>query len=84
VRAIIELLSFRRKSPLTGDLNAKHQFWNSVVSNPSDAKLLNLIHINEFEFSAPQCPTHCSPAGTDHVLDIVVHKSVRLPEVIVS
>jgi hypothetical protein len=31
---ITELLSFRRKSILAGDLNAKHPFWNSVVSNP--------------------------------------------------
>jgi hypothetical protein len=30
---IIELLSFRRKSIVAGDLNAKHQFWNSAVSN---------------------------------------------------
>jgi hypothetical protein len=46
---ITELLSFRDKSLLAGDLNAKHLFWNSVVSNPSGAKLLNLLHIYEFE-----------------------------------
>jgi hypothetical protein len=34
-----------------------------VVSNTSDAKLLNLLHINEFEISAPQCPTDYSPTG---------------------
>jgi exonuclease III len=34
---IIELLNFRSKSLLAGDLNAKHPFWNSVVSNPSVA-----------------------------------------------
>jgi exonuclease III len=28
---IIELLSFRRKAILAGDLNAKHPFWNSEV-----------------------------------------------------
>jgi hypothetical protein len=28
-----ELLSFRRKSILAGDLNAKQPFWNSAVSN---------------------------------------------------
>jgi hypothetical protein len=28
---IIELLSFRQKSVLAGDLNAKHPFWNSAV-----------------------------------------------------
>jgi hypothetical protein len=52
---ITELLSFRNKSILAGDLNAKHQFWNSVVPNPSDVKLMNLLHINKFEISA-----HCS------------------------
>jgi hypothetical protein len=42
---ITELLSFRRKSLLAGDLNAKHPFWNSVVSNPPGVKLLNLLYI---------------------------------------
>jgi hypothetical protein len=32
---IFELLSFRHKSLLAGDLNAKHPLWNTVVSNPS-------------------------------------------------
>jgi hypothetical protein len=32
---ITELLSFRKKCILTGDLNAKHPFWNSRVSNSS-------------------------------------------------
>jgi hypothetical protein len=40
---IIELLSFRHKLPLAGDLNAKHPLRNSVFSNPSGMKLLNLI-----------------------------------------
>jgi hypothetical protein len=31
---ITELLSFRRKSILAGDLNAEHPFWNSRVSKP--------------------------------------------------
>jgi hypothetical protein len=44
---IIERLRFIRKSLLAGDLNAEHLFWNSVVSNPSDEKLLDLLHINE-------------------------------------
>jgi hypothetical protein len=80
---IIELLSFRRKSILAGDLNAKHTFWNSIFFNPSGVKLLNLLHINDFEISAQQCPTHYSPMGNGDVLDIV-HKNVRLSEFIVS
>jgi hypothetical protein len=67
--------------PLAGHLKAKRPFWNSIVSNHPGAKLLNL---NEFEISAPQYSTHCSPAGNCDVLDIVVHKKVRLSEVIVS
>jgi hypothetical protein len=47
-------------------------------------KLLNLLHINEFEISAPQCPTHYPPAGNGDVLDILVHKNVLLSEIIFS
>jgi hypothetical protein len=75
---IAVLLSFRYKSLLAGDLNAKHPFLNSIFSNPSGVKLLNLPHTNKFEISAPQCPTHYSPAGNADMLDIVVHKNVRL------
>jgi hypothetical protein len=57
-------------------------FWNSVVYNPSGAKLLDLLHRDEFEISAaPQCPTYYSFAGNGDVLD-TVHKNVRLSEVI--
>jgi hypothetical protein len=45
---ITELLSLRRKSILAGDLNAKHTFWNSRVSNMSGEKLVDLFDINEF------------------------------------
>jgi hypothetical protein len=81
---VIELLSFRHTSVLAGDLNAKHPFWNSAVSNPSGEKLLEMFGINEFEISAPQCPTYYSPAGNGDVPDIVVHQNVRLSEIIVS
>jgi hypothetical protein len=78
-RDVTELLSFRQKSLLAGDLNAKHTYWNSVISKSSGAKLLNLL-----QFTAPQCPTHYSPTADGNVLDIVVHKNVRLSEIIVS
>jgi hypothetical protein len=81
---ITELLSFIHKSLLAGDLNAKHPFWNSVVFNHSGAKLLSWLHINEFEISAPQCPTHYFPTGNGDIVDILVHKNVRLSEVSVS
>jgi hypothetical protein len=69
---------------LAGDLNAKHPFWNRRVSNPSGEKLLDLFDRNNFEISAPQCPTHYSHAGNGDVLDIVVHKFIRVSDVIVS
>jgi hypothetical protein len=69
---------------LAGDLNAKHPFWNSAVSNPSGEKPLELFNDNDFEISAPQCSTHYSPARNGDVLDIVVHQNVRMSEVIVS
>jgi hypothetical protein len=51
---ITEFLNFRHKLLLAGDLNAEHPFWNSVFSNPSGTKLLDLQHINGFEISASQ------------------------------
>jgi hypothetical protein len=36
---ITELLGFRPKPILAGDLNAKNPFWNSAVSNPSGENL---------------------------------------------
>jgi hypothetical protein len=44
--AIIKLLGFKRKTILVGDLNAKHPFWNSSVSNPSGKELLELFYKN--------------------------------------
>jgi hypothetical protein len=40
---ITVLLTFSHKSLLAEDLNAKHPFWNSIVSEPTGAKLLNLL-----------------------------------------
>jgi hypothetical protein len=80
----IDPSSFRRKSILAGDPNDKHSFWNSAVSNPSAEKLLHLSDVNQFEISAPQCPTHYSPAENCDVLDIVVHQNISLSDFIVS
>jgi hypothetical protein len=54
------------------------------VERVSGAKVLNLLHTKEFEISSPQCPTHYSPTRNGDVLDIVVHKNVRLSEDTVS
>jgi hypothetical protein len=53
----------------------KNQSWNSAVSNPLGEKLLRLFDVNQFEISAPQCPTHYS---------IVVHQNIRVSDAIVS
>jgi hypothetical protein len=51
---ITELLGFRRKSILAGDLNAKkHHVWNSKVSDPSGLKPLEVFVSSNFEISAP-------------------------------
>jgi hypothetical protein len=81
---ITELLSFRRMSIRAGDLNAKHPFWNSIVSIPSGRELLRLFDASQLEISAPQCPTHCFHAGNGDVLHIVVHQNIRVSDVIVS
>jgi hypothetical protein len=81
---ITELLSFRPIFILACDLDGKNQFWNSAVSNPSGDKLLHLLDVNQFEIAAPQCPNHYSPSGNSDVLDIVVHQTIRVSEVIVS
>jgi hypothetical protein len=60
---IPELLSFRDKCILTGDLNAKHPFWSSAVLNPSNEKLLQLFDTNDFKISPPQYPNQYSPVG---------------------
>jgi hypothetical protein len=60
------------------------RFWNSTVSNPSGDKLLHLFDVNQFEISAPQCPTLYSPNRNGDVLDIVVHENIRVSNVIVS
>jgi hypothetical protein len=60
---IIELLSFKRKTTLVADLNAKNPFWNSKYCNPSGENLWALFNMNKFEISAPQCPIHYSPCG---------------------
>jgi hypothetical protein len=81
---IIELLSFKPKTIMAGDLNAKTPFWNSALSNPSGDQLLHLFYVNKFEISAPQCPNNYSPSGNGDLLDTVVHQNIRGSDVIFS
>jgi hypothetical protein len=73
---ITELLCFRNKSILTGDLNAKHTVRYSKVANPSGLKLLELFFSSNFEISTPQSSMHYTPDGRGDVLDIVVHQNM--------
>jgi hypothetical protein len=68
---------------LVGDLNAKQAVWNSRVTNLSGRRLLDLQDNNDFQISAPQCPTHCTPQGNDDGFGIVVHRNVCLSDVTV-
>jgi hypothetical protein len=77
---VTELLGFRNKFILAGDLHAKHPIWNGQVSDSSGLKLLELFVSSNFEISTPQCPTHYTPDGRADVFDIVVHQNVRLSE----
>jgi hypothetical protein len=43
-----------------------------------------LFDSSDCEISAPQYPTHYSPVRNGDVLDIVVHKNIKLTKVIVS
>jgi hypothetical protein len=69
---------------LAGDLNAKYPIWNSAVSDPSGEEILQLFESDKFEISVPQCPTQFSPVGNGDMLDIVVHRNIRLSNVIFS
>jgi hypothetical protein len=68
---------------LAGDLNAKHPFWNTAVSNSSGEKLLHFYDVNQIEISAPQRATHYSLAGNGDML-FIVHQNIRMSHVIVT
>jgi hypothetical protein len=67
----------KRKRILAGDVNDKHSFWNSLVSNPLGEEFLELLHKNEFEISGHRAPPITAERNGD-ILDIVVHKNIAL------
>jgi hypothetical protein len=81
---ITELLGFRNKAVLSGDLNAKHLVWDSSVSKSSGVNLLELFFSSKFKISDPQCHTHYTPDRRTDVLDTVAHQNIRLLEAIVT
>jgi hypothetical protein len=81
---ITELLDFRSKSILAGDLNAKHPALNSKFSNPSYLTPLELFVSFNFGISAQQFSAHYTPNSRGDFLDTVVYQNIRLTEVIVT
>jgi hypothetical protein len=79
--SIPALGTIRNQTVLAVDLNAKHPVRNSHVSNKSGMRLLNLQDNSDFQISAPRCPTRYTPSDNGDVLDIVVHRNVRLHKV---
>jgi hypothetical protein len=73
-----DLLGFKNKLILRGDVNTKHRVPNSKVSNPSGLKLLELFVSYSIEMSAPQCPKHYTPDGRGDVLNIRTSDSQKL------
>jgi hypothetical protein len=55
---ITELLTFRHKSLVAEELDAKYPLYNSAASNPSGEKLRESIDINNLDISASQYTTH--------------------------
>jgi hypothetical protein len=71
------LLNFRGKSILADDLNDKTPVWNGRASKLSGVRPLDLQDNSDFQISATQRPTHCTPQESGDVLDIVVRRNVR-------
>jgi endonuclease/exonuclease/phosphatase (EEP) superfamily protein YafD len=78
---IDELLGLRNKAVLAGDLNATHPAWNSQIANIAVTRILNLQDKSDFQISAPRYPTHYTPSGNGDVLDVVLHRNVRISDI---
>ena len=76
--------NFRPKSLVAGNLNTRHQFWNIAISNPSDQKLLDFSHANEYRIPSPQYSSQCFPARNTDVFYVVVYRNLFLSNVIFS
>jgi hypothetical protein len=63
---------------LACDLNAKNPVWNRRVSSPWGKNLLDLYDNDDFQISAPQCPTYYTTKVNGDTLDTVMQWNVRL------
>lgn len=76
---MVKIFDTRTPTLLAGDLNAKHQAWNSRVTN-SKGKALKQIgeHLRTI-IDAPSEPTHIHvPTQTTDVLDLVILKNINV------
>jgi retron-type reverse transcriptase len=81
-RTLDSLFNINVPLVLAGDLNAKHQSWNSRVSNPRGRALRNLLdHLGDINVIAPPGPTYI-PDDNRHrpdVLDIALCRNLVFP-----
>lgn len=64
---------------VAGDLNCKHQAWNSRVSNIDGRTLFNHWELNKYNIIGPNRPTHYPSTGSrGDVLDIVLTNNINM------
>ena len=63
---------------LMGDLNAKHENWNCIDSNPNGEKLKRLLDKRQYFLLAPDSATHISYCNNHNssVIDIALVKNI--------
>ena len=66
--------SYKTKFIALGDLNAKHNYWDSRTNNPKGKNFYQCIKINNLKIYAPGRPTYwlSDPNKTLDILDITV------------
>jgi hypothetical protein len=52
-----------------------------VIANIAVTRLLNVHDKRDFQISAPRHPTHYTPSGNGDVLDVVLHRNVRISDI---
>lgn len=75
---IKRLLEDNTPTIISGDLNAKHEDWNSKVNNLSGMRLKNIGEEEEINIIGPDEDTHIHKQNnTADVLDIILHKNIK-------
>mgnify|MGYP002716494189 CR=1 FL=1 len=77
------LKNVRTKVLITGNLNCKHPTWNSRRANPNGNLLYQILQHMDLDITAPAEPTfYPKGKGAPDVLDVVLFKMLRLPQVL--